>query len=388
MQNDPITSAKLDSLSIFFPFYNDEGTVEKQIEAAYEVGAEVADLVEVIAIHGGNSKDGTFAKIREMKERHPDLVVVDKTDNTEGYAVIKYGFAAATKDWIFYTDGDAQYDMRELALLVQRHVDTGADVVNGYKTNRGDGFIRHFLGDMYARFSRYVFELPIRDTDCDFRLIRRECMDKITLLSENASILGEMIKKLEIVGATFVEVPVSHYSREYGISNYTPWGLFKEKLLGDLKLYFVIRKTYDPANSLRIVRFGMVGLSSIVLQAVLFNVFIAVFHMNPAWATILADQFAIVTSYLLNNFYTFHDRKHTAIGVSLLAFAKFYVIVMVATLIQAAIVWTGTNAFGEGILVANFFFVVGLGVTFFWNYSTQKKFVWLRRRVPMDEPAA
>lgn len=369
------SSNLLESLSIFFPFFNDAGTVEKQVVLAYEVGRKVARHLEVIAIHGGASSDNTFEKIKKMKEQFPDLVIIDKTDNKEGYAVIKHGFAATTKKWVFYTDGDAQYDLKELPLLVAKQLASGADIVNGYKKKRADGFIRFFLGDVYAKFSKFIFELPIRDTDCDFRLIRKSAYDKVNLVSENASILGELIKKLEIAGATFVEIPVSHYARVYGKSNYTPWELLKEKLIGDIVLYFKIKKTMDSVNKFRIVRFGLVGIISIITQTVFFNIFLIAFKISPAISTIIADQFAIVLSFILNNLYTFKDKKHTASYWMLYSFFKFYVIVMVATLIQALIVWTGTS-FLSGIFWANLFFIVGLGVTFFWNYVSQKKIVW------------
>lgn len=379
MENKISATAKLSSLSIFFPFFNDEGTVRMQIEQAYEIGKNISDDLEIIAIHGGNSRDNTLKKIKELKIEFPQLVIVDKSGNEEGYAVIKHGFSAATKDWIFYTDGDAQYHLDELPSLVEKQFERNADVVNGYKKNRADGFVRFVLGDIYARLSRFIFELPVRDTDCDFRLIRRSALSKIKLVSQDASILGELIKKLEIAGAKFSEVPVSHYARVYGESNYTAWELLKEKFIGDIKLYFKIKQTTDSVNSLRIVRFGLVGLLSIITQAVFFNIFIILFGISPGLATILADQFAIVFSFNINNFYTFKDRKHTALASAFSAFWKFYSIVMVATLIQAFIVWAGTSVFGRGIFWDNLFFAIGLGITFFWNYITQKKFVWRKR---------
>lgn len=233
----------LSSLSIFFPFYNDEGTVERQIGNAYKLGSQLTDDLEVIALHGGNSKDGTFGKILEMKNKFPDLKIIDKKDNTEGYAVIKYGFAACTKEWIFYTDGDAQYHIEEdLVKLAEKESQTGADVLNGYKVARGDNFLRVFLGNEYAFLARIFFKLPIRDVDCDFRLIRKSFMERITLESKDASILPEMAKKLELAGAKFAEIPVGHYKREYGKSNYTAMALFKEKLLGDIRLFLKMRK--------------------------------------------------------------------------------------------------------------------------------------------------
>ncbi|MBI2045840.1 MAG: glycosyltransferase family 2 protein [Parcubacteria group bacterium] len=240
---------KLTSLSIFFPFYNDEGTVERQLTYAYAVGETLTDNLEVIALHGGNSKDWTFQKILEMKKKYPELKIVDKKDNTEGYAVIKYGFAACTKDWIFYTDGDAQYHLEEnLVLLAEKQTQTGVDVVNGYKKKRGDNFLRVFLGNGYAFLVHRLFQIPIRDVDCDFRLIRRSVLNRVSLEAKDSSILAELVKKLELVGARFVEIPVNHYKREYGTSNYTAIGLLKEKFIGDLKLFLKMKRLVGNKN--------------------------------------------------------------------------------------------------------------------------------------------
>ncbi len=237
---------KLSSLTIFFPFYNDEETVERQIQMAYKIGRSVARDVEVMAIHGGDSRDNTLREIRRIKSIFPSLIIINKTNNFEGYAVIKHGFYKATKDWIYYTDGDAQYHLEEdLPKLVAKQAKTGASVVNGYKEKRSDNILRVVAGDIYRALAKLLFRLPIRDVDCDSRLIKRSLIEKIKLDSHDASILPELIKKLEMNGAKFSEVPVSHYARIYGTSNYSIWSLFKEKLIGDLKLYFYLkRKSY------------------------------------------------------------------------------------------------------------------------------------------------
>ena len=243
---------KLTSLTIFFPFLNDAGTVERQITYAYEVGAKFTDDLEVIAINGGESKDNTYEKILEMKEKFPSLKISDKRSNNEGYAVIKHGFLAATKDWVFYTDGDAQYHIEEdLEKLVSKYFKTGTDIVNGYKKHREDNFARTFLGNIYKRVSQQFFKLPIRDTDCDFRLIKRSFLTKIVFESTDASILPELIKKLELAGARFSEVQVSHYRRVYGKSNYTPTNLLIEKIIGDIKLYLKMRKFMNNQSGRR-----------------------------------------------------------------------------------------------------------------------------------------
>lgn len=232
----------LKSLTIFFPFYNDEGTVGRQIRLAYDVGKKFTKDLEVIAIHGGSSKDKTLQKIKDLEKEFPKLVLIDKSDNAEGYAVIKHGFKKAGKEWVFYTDGDAQYHLEEdLEKLIKKQIKTNADVVNGYKKNREDGFIRTLLGGCYKIFSKKLFNLPIRDIDCDFRLIRKSFLDKFELESTDSSILPELIKKLEISKAKFSEVEVSHYRRTYGKSSYATTALLKEKLIGDIRLYLKMR---------------------------------------------------------------------------------------------------------------------------------------------------
>jgi len=234
---------KLSSLTIFFPFLNDEGTVEGQIILAYTVGKRYAKDLEVIAIIGGHSYDKTKKRILKMKEFYPNLVILNKENNTEGYAVIKYGFIRASKEWIFYTDGDAQYHLEEdLVKLIEKQKKTNADVVNGYKKTRHDVRVRVILGYIYKFLCRKIFNLPIRDVDCDFRLIRKSILNKINLESTDASILPELILKLNMVKAKFAEVPVNHYPRVYGKSNYTALSLIKEKIIGDFLLYFKMKK--------------------------------------------------------------------------------------------------------------------------------------------------
>ena len=233
-----MSETKLSSLSIFFPFFNDAGTVNAAIDLAYSVGRQVTKNLEVIALHGGPSHDSTWEMIQKAKRRYPRLKVINKKNNTEGYAVIKHGFEGATKDWIFYTDGDLQYDVTELKKLVVTQLKTKVDVVNGYKQHRGDNVLRTWLGTIWQNGARLLFKLPIRDIDCDFRLIRSSLLKKISLRSSGASILEELLIRLQQQGATFAEIPITHRHRTYGHSNYTWWQLVWEKVTGMCKLWF------------------------------------------------------------------------------------------------------------------------------------------------------
>jgi glycosyltransferase involved in cell wall biosynthesis len=137
-----------------------------------------------------------------------------------GYGgALRTGFAEATKDWVFYTDGDAQHDVAELRKLLAV-IDDGVDVVQGYKLRRQDAWHRVLIGAVYREVARIVFCLKIRDVDCDFRLIRRSVLQKIALEHNSGIICLELVRKLQDVGARFAEVPVHHYRRRYGRSQF------------------------------------------------------------------------------------------------------------------------------------------------------------------------
>ena len=118
-----------------------------------------------------------------------------ETNRGYGGALIS-GFAAATRTWVFYTDGDAQYDASELVRCIDA-VQADIDVVQGWKIGRGDPWYRKLIGRAYHHVVRVLFRLRVRDTDCDFRLIRRTLLDRVELTSTTGVICVEMMRKFQ-----------------------------------------------------------------------------------------------------------------------------------------------------------------------------------------------
>src|SRR5262249_38664466 len=155
----------------------------------------------------------------ELAGEEPLLRVVTHDQNRGYGAALLSGFAASTKQWVFYTDGDGQFDPAELEALVARASDD-VDVVQGFKLSRADTLFRTVVGRIYHRGVAFMFALHVRDTDCDFRLIRREALDRIELVHTSGVICVELVRKLQDSGARFVEVGVHHYERRYGRSRF------------------------------------------------------------------------------------------------------------------------------------------------------------------------
>jgi glycosyltransferase involved in cell wall biosynthesis len=206
------------SISVFFPCYNDAETIGQLVLEAEASLRPLTGDYQIIVINDGSS-DRSAEVLRELQGRVDRLEVVTHQQNRGYGGALRSGFAASKKDLVFYTDGDGQYDVKEMPLLVMLLSDD-VDFVNGVKMTRQDPGYRIFAGNLHKFFTRWMFWLPITDVDCDFRLIRRNILDRIQLTSDSGSICSELVKKAERAGATFREVSVHHYARRSGGSQF------------------------------------------------------------------------------------------------------------------------------------------------------------------------
>src|SRR5207237_646730 len=206
------------SLSVFFPAYNDSGTIASMVIRTVQTASTLTPDFEVIVVDDG-SADGTAAIADELARTYPQGRAVHHPINRDYGAALQTGFRSATKELIFYTDGDAQYDPAELPVLWSA-LTPGSDLVNGFKISRADPLHRIVIGRLYHYIVSILFGLKLRDIDCDFRLMRRAIFDRINLEKTSGIICVEMIKKIQDGGFRVVEVPVHHYHRAFGKSEF------------------------------------------------------------------------------------------------------------------------------------------------------------------------
>jgi glycosyltransferase involved in cell wall biosynthesis len=205
-------------LTFFFPAYNDAGTIASLVIQAVQVASRLTSDFEVLVINDG-SKDATGTIAEELTRTYPQVRVIHHARNRGYGGALRTGFASATKPLVAYTDGDAQYDPSELeGLWHQLTPDT--DMVTGYKISRSDPFHRIVIGRVYHHVVRLMFRLRVRDVDCDFRLMRREIFDRVQLERDTGVICLEMMRKIQDAGFRVIEVPVHHYHRTHGRSQF------------------------------------------------------------------------------------------------------------------------------------------------------------------------
>src|SRR5205085_2755861 len=197
---------------------HDRGTIARMGIRAVQAASKLTADYEVIVVDDGRS-DATASIADELAHTYSRVRVI-RHERNRGYGgALQTGFRAATKELIFYTDGDAQYDPAELAALWPK-MTAGVDLVNGYKISRSDPFHRIVIGRLYHHIVSILFGLSVRDVDCDFRLLRRTIFERIDLEKTSGVICLEMMKKIEDGGFRIVEVPVHHYHRAFGKSQF------------------------------------------------------------------------------------------------------------------------------------------------------------------------
>jgi glycosyltransferase involved in cell wall biosynthesis len=206
------------SITAFFPAYNDQHTIESMVKSAAAELRKVTNDFEVLVVNDG-SRDDTANVLRRVQDEVPELRVIHHAENRGYGAALITGFTNARKDFIFYTDGDGQYDVTEIHSLLKA-VRPDVDVVTGFKIQRADAWYRVWIGEAYRRSMRVFFNLSVRDVDCDFRLFRRSIFERISLQSRSGVICVELMRKAQLAGCRIVEVPVSHWPRQYGSSQF------------------------------------------------------------------------------------------------------------------------------------------------------------------------
>lgn len=217
----------MNSLSIFFPAYNEEANIEVTTLGAIKVAESLKlKAFEVIIVDDG-SVDSTPKIADQLAKQHKVVRVIHHRPN-QGYGgALKSGFAAAKYDWIVFTDSDGQFDLADIKKFIPKT--TNHDAVLGYRIKRQDNGVRKLNAALWGAMMKLIFGFYVKDIDCAFKLIKRQTYASLApLQSDGAFISTELIVKLKNAQARIAEVGVSHYPRTEGRPTGANLGVIKK----------------------------------------------------------------------------------------------------------------------------------------------------------------
>ena len=205
---------KVKSLSIFFPFWNEEKNIERVVEKAIPVAKDVSQKWEILMVDDG-STDTTPEKAKKLEQNHKNVHTVALHPNRGYGAALRAGFDKAKYEYVVFTDGDLQFDFAEVTRFIEKI--GSADLVIGYRQKRQDTVMRHVLMIMHRMWVFVFFGFYVKDIDCGFKLFRRSAIEMIMpLRSEGAMITTEILAKAKAKKLRIAQVPITHYPRKYG----------------------------------------------------------------------------------------------------------------------------------------------------------------------------
>ena len=225
-------------ISIVIPVYNEEKNIKQVIT---ELLAYLGEGDGEIIIVNDGSNDATEKIIEEMSSNYPKIIRCIHHPINMGYArALRDGFQAAQGEWTFYMDGDGQYDPENLDALLSFEND--GDFIVGYRKNRQDSSLRIFLGKGFNVIVRLLFDIPVQDADCAFKLMRTEKLNQIQIDSSGFLVDVEILAKAKKLGFIILETGVSHKPRRHGSSSIRFSHIIK-MLLGFFWLKRELKKT-------------------------------------------------------------------------------------------------------------------------------------------------
>lgn len=232
----------IDQLSVFLPVYNEKENIESVILSTKEVLEDIASEWELIIVDDG-SMDGSSLILEKLSNSEKRIRIITHKSN-QGYgASLKSGFYSSKYPWIAFTDSDGQFDFSEIANLIRKQKETGADLVIGYYKKRQVSTFKILTSKIWEFAVFILFGLKVRDIDCGFKLISKKVLDKIPHLESErgAFVSSELLIKAKKSGFKFTEVPVTHYPRTKGTGTGRNLNVIIRSFVDLIKLYRNLR---------------------------------------------------------------------------------------------------------------------------------------------------
>jgi glycosyltransferase involved in cell wall biosynthesis len=204
-------------LSIFFPCHNEAENIGLLLEKVSAFAGKYLEDYEILVVDDG-SKDDTRAIAENFSKTQDHKVRVIHHPVSRKYGgALQSGFKNAQFPFIFYTDGDGQFDIFELKDHLSKINDQ--TVLSGYRHKRHDSPLRLINAAIFNFCAGLVFGLWVKDKDGAFKVYPKAIVDRMQLFSVGAMIDAEMLCKAKYLGCKIEQFPVTHLPRLHGVAS-------------------------------------------------------------------------------------------------------------------------------------------------------------------------
>ena len=373
---------KIQKVVVIIPTYNEKGNIGRCIEALQKVFPQCPSHYEMnILVVDDSSPDGTAKEVKAKQKKFENLHLLNNPKKMGLGGAYLAGMKHATEkfdaDLLFEFDADLSHDPEIMPQFLQK-IDEGYDFVLGSRYIKGGSIPANWplLRKFYSVVGNFVImtvmtDFRIRDWTTGYRAIKRKVYETVhkKLDKERFSGYTFQIGFLHNVirqNYKVAEVPLNFVDRTLGRSK-----LGKEYIKNTL-VYIFTTRFKDFA---RFFKFLIVGGTGLVLQTLLYLLLSK--PTSPAIATIIGGQLAILSNFILNNLWTFKDRKLISLGKILISLVKFYLTSNIAVIIiQGGIMKLGENLVDPETIYIHGFYVLAMALTLVWNYTIYNRFIW------------
>ncbi|KUL00694.1 MAG: Glycosyltransferase [Methanoculleus marisnigri] len=362
-------------LTVIVPTFNEEENIAAIVEAVNGVFLQSGIRGEVLVVDD-SSKDRTIEIVQEIAGKNSNVrLIVRKEDHGLSQSVVE-GFGAARSGILQVIDADFSHPP-ELIPRFYEAIRGGADIAIGSRYMKGGDIEdwplkRRVISLGATAFGRILFP-EITDPVSGFFALRREVVAGAPLTPRGYKILMEVLGKGR--WHSFVEIPFVFKDREEGESKLRPDTILDYlRQCADIIRFSATRRAGPVYGEWeRIVRFGLVGLSGILVNMGLLYALTEVAGLYYLVSAAIAIELSIMNNFVWNDVWTFRSAKDLRIGRNLLRFWSFQAVSMGGLAINVAILYLLADAAGVYYLIAN---LAGISIAFAWNYAANRHYTW------------
>lgn len=363
---------------VILPTYNERENIQAMLDGIRAAWRHVPNYALTILVVDDLSPDGTAEVVRTNRKKHKNIVLISKKKQGLGSALLygmNYALDTLHADIIVQIDADLSHDPASLPAFMAV-IDQGADFVVGSRYIAGGSIpdnwgihrkIYSVIGNAFVRFG--LGYTSVHDWTGGYRAYRRSFAEKSRdELSQYEGYLFQIayLHKSMKRGARVTEVPIHFTDRRYGHSKIAPY-----EYIRDIVSY-VIRQRMRSIIHGSFGKFLVVGTIGFIINTIILEVAVKLgFH--PAFGSAAGAEIAIISNFLLNNSWTFGERKVQGMR-AVSKFFQFNATSIGAVVIQTGTVWFGTLLFGVGVY--RWFYILGVGIGLVWNYMMYSKVIW------------